>query len=79
MVFNRFMQTPEIIDLELDRQRTEAKVLIDSEGGVNTLALKLDYSVQRVQNWLSRGIPADVKLEHPEVFLRHLMRKTVKA
>jgi hypothetical protein len=33
------------------------------------LNLKQKGSVQRVQNWYLRGIPAKVKLQYPEVFL----------
>lgn len=25
--------------------------------------------VQRVQNWIERGIPSQVKVEHPEIFI----------
>jgi hypothetical protein len=30
---------------------------------------KAQGGVQRVQNWLSRGIPSKVKLDHPHLFL----------
>lgn len=47
--------------------------LIADLGGPAKVAEILGYpkqgGVQRVQNWLSRGIPARVKLEHPEIFL----------
>jgi len=36
--------------------------------GVTKLATRLGYSVQRVQNWRDRGIPAQVRLDHPDVF-----------
>lgn len=36
--------------------------------GVKKLATRLGYSVQRVQNWRGRGIPAQVRLDHPDVF-----------
>ena len=48
--------------------------LIDSLGGPTKLAEILNYDkkvggVQRVQNWITRGIPSSVKIEHPEIFL----------
>lgn len=47
--------------------------LIMRAGGPAKLAAKLNYDkrsgVQRVHNWMTRGIPARVKLEHPEIFL----------
>lgn len=42
--------------------------LIDSLGGPTKVAALLGYSVQRVQNWKERGIPAQVRLDHPDVF-----------
>lgn len=48
--------------------------LISELGGPIKVAAKLGWnkagSVQRVQNWKHRGIPAAVKLEHPEMFLK---------
>lgn len=47
--------------------------LITHLGGPAKVAelLKYDKSggVQRVQNWLARGIPSKVKVDHPEIFL----------
>lgn len=41
-------------------------------GGPTKLAELLGYAkqggVQRVQNWMVRGIPSKVKLDHPEIF-----------
>ena len=53
------------------------KSLIERLGGPAKVAERLGYDkrkggVQRVQNWLSRGIPAAVKLQHPSIFLRKL-------
>ena len=52
------------------------KQLIQSLGGPANVAKTLGYDklggVQRVNNWMSRGIPSKVKLEHPEIFLRSL-------
>ena len=65
----------------LDDDRT----LIELLGGPAKLAEKLGYDkdggVQRVQNWLTRGIPAAVKLEHPDLFLPQFKpaRKPAKA
>lgn len=48
--------------------------LIKSLGGPAKVAEILGYEkhggTQRVQNWITRGIPPKVKLEHPELFLR---------
>lgn len=44
------------------------KDLIDSLGGSTKLAARLKCSVQRVQNWKERGIPPQVRLDHPDVF-----------
>jgi hypothetical protein len=38
--------------------------------GVTKLAKKLGMSPQRVQNWIYRGIPARVLLDHPKIFKR---------
>lgn len=51
--------------------------LIKELGGPTKLAELLGYDkasggVQRVANWATRGIPAKVKLDHPEIFLRTL-------
>jgi hypothetical protein len=50
-------------------------VVIHSLGGPAKVAelLGLDKQqggVQRVSNWLKRGIPASVKVEHQSIFLR---------
>lgn len=49
------------------------KEIIAFYGGPAKLAAILNYEkqggVQRIQNWLTRGIPAKVKLEHPRIFL----------
>lgn len=51
--------------------------LIRALGGPTKVAELLGYDkakggVQRVQNWIERGIPAKVKLDHPHIFLRAL-------
>ncbi|MDE1999934.1 MAG: hypothetical protein KGI52_13540 [Burkholderiales bacterium] len=60
---------------------TEDAKLIESLGGPSKVAELLGYDkdggVQRVHNWIERGIPPKVKLEHPEIFLSDL--KTGKA
>ncbi len=59
--------------LESDRQ------LIQDLGGPTQLAKRLGFqkpgSVQRVQNWIVRGIPPAVKLAHPDLFLTTIKRK----
>lgn len=49
------------------------KEIINELGGVKKLVELLGYDkkcggYQRVANWLKRGIPAEVKLEHYELF-----------
>jgi len=53
--------------------------LINALGGPAAVARLLGFprvpGTQRVHNWLSRGrIPSDVKLLHPDIFLRHLSK-----
>lgn len=49
------------------------ELLIKSLGGPTKVAKLLGYDkfggAQRVSNWMRRGIPAKVKLEHPNIFL----------
>lgn len=45
------------------------KELIMKLGGVNVVSSYLGLSYQCVFNWLSRGIPAQVKLDHRDIFL----------
>lgn len=35
------------------------------------LKLKKPGAAQRVQNWLTRGIPAAIKVKHANIFLRN--------
>ena len=44
------------------------KEIIDSLGGSTKVAARLGRSVQCVQNWKKRGIPARIRLNHPDVF-----------
>lgn len=57
-------------------ESTPDSALIDSLGGTSKLAEALGYhdkgGPQRVSNWRVRGIPADVKLSRPDLFLRDL-------
>ena len=69
------------ITMQTERTMTEDAKLIESLGGPSKVAELLGYDkdggVQRVHNWIERGIPPKVKLEHPEIFLSDL--KTGKA
>lgn len=47
--------------------------LIERLGGVSAVVRETGYSVQRVSNWLKRGIPAEEKINFPELFLPHLV------
>ena len=49
--------------------------IIDFHGGPAKLAQLLGVSQQRVCNWRTRGIPAFIKLQSPEIFLRDLLGK----
>lgn len=52
------------------------KKLIALLGGPTVLSKRLGLnSPQRVHNWLTRGIPASVKLLHPKVFLNKRLQK----
>lgn len=54
--------------------------LIRQLGGPSKVAELLNFpkqgGAQRVQNWMTRGIPSKVKLEHQDIFL--VDRKTKK-
>lgn len=58
--------------------------LIESLGGpakvARLLGLPTKGGVQRVHNWMTRGIPSKVKLENPELFLMaHAKRARAEA
>jgi hypothetical protein len=57
----------------------EDQALIKKLGGPRAVSDLLGYErdggVQRVQNWMSRGIPASIKLAHPDLFLPGLDTK----
>ena len=50
--------------------------LIKSLGGPTKVAQALcsdpPVSVQRVQNWLTRGIPSHIKVKYPQMFMPEL-------
>jgi len=58
----------------MPRQTHPDWILITDLGGpvkvADLMKLATKGGVQRVQNWKYRGIPASVKLQHPELFLR---------
>lgn len=49
--------------------------LIDSLGGPSRVAAILGTSPQRVSNWIKRGIPAQMKVDHPELFMPRARKK----
>jgi hypothetical protein len=56
------------------------KSLIKTLGGPAKVARLLGYvpnkgGTQRVQNWLSRGIPFEVKVKHRDIFLCETEKK----
>lgn len=51
------------------------KDIIEKLGGPTKVAELLGFDKkkggsQRVQNWMTRGIPPKVKLDHPHIFLK---------
>jgi len=46
------------------------KRLLNSLGSYSSIARKLGKSPQCVFNWSKRGIPAAIKLKHPDLFLK---------
>lgn len=55
-------------------RKTEERVKADANliaalGGAGQVASMLGYKVQRVSNWVTRGIPADEKIGRPDLFL----------
>ena len=63
-------------------RRMNENDLIDSLGGPAALARLLGFlpasGTQRVHNWKARGIPAYIKVAHPELFMPDLMAKLRK-
>lgn len=53
------------------------KTRIEQLGGATRVAEMLGYDkdggVQRVHNWITRGIPAAVKVQRPDLFMPELM------
>lgn len=50
----------------------DAKLILQLGGPTKVAALigeNKPGSVQRVQNWITRGIPAQVKVNHPHLFM----------
>jgi hypothetical protein len=59
-----------------EHQLQSDKDLIARLGGPTTLAMLLGFtSAQRVHNWLKRGIPSNVKLAYPKIFLKKIGKK----
>ncbi len=50
---------------------TDAEIIYHYGGAAkfaSLLGLEKTGSIQRVSNWITRGIPAEVKLKHPDLF-----------
>lgn len=47
---------------------TSAEQLIERAGGSAALSRLTGYSVQRINNWKQRGIPAAAKVRFPHLF-----------
>jgi hypothetical protein len=54
----------------MDKKLHPDAPLITGLGGPTKVAKRLGFTPQRVQNWLERGIPPAVKVEHPRLFLK---------
>lgn len=56
--------------------------LIKTLGGPAAVAKLLGFELaggtQRVSNWIRRGIPAEIKVKHPDIFLGIKPRKPRK-
>ena len=67
------------LNMMFNSSTMEDKTRIKELGGPAKVAELLGYDkaggVQRVQNWVARGIPAKVKVEHPDLFLRSTKRR----
>lgn len=76
VVFNAGMDTNDTLP-HLDWQ------LIERLGGASKVARLLGYSekggAQRVHNWKSRGIPPEVKLQRPDLFLADLLKQATSS
>ena len=60
-----------VFNTAMDKLHPDA-ALIDAHGGPAEVARKLclnGFGTQRVFHWRTRGIPAQVKLAHPDLFL----------
>lgn len=60
--------------------KSDAKLIRDL-GGPTRVAEILGYDkaaggVQRVQNWLTRGIPSHVKVQRPDLFMQIKQKKS---
>ena len=59
---------------------SDKQVILDL-GGISAVARLLKTSPQRVWNWTKRGIPARMKIAHPELFLKdkkHMTKAKMK-
>jgi hypothetical protein len=58
---------------------TDDQKLIQELGGPLKVAELLGFEkyggVQRVQNWVTRGIPAQIKVDYPHIFMRDAQSK----
>ena len=56
----------------MDQKQIDAKLIADLGGPVavaTLLGFEKEGGVQRVQNWIARGIPAAVKVARPDLFM----------
>jgi hypothetical protein len=61
-----------VFNFGMDKKTTDWKIITDL-GGPSKVSDLLGFprvgGQQRVQNWKKRGIPAQVKVDHPQLFL----------
>lgn len=61
------------------KKKNDDAILIHNMGGPAEVARKLGYKkggTQRVFNWITRGIPAEIKLNHQDIFLGESVRRS---
>lgn len=72
-----------VCNLRMNQIEQDAK-LIEKLGGPARVAERLNLDkraggVQRVSNWIRRGIPSDVKLAHPDLFLPQFTARSTES
>lgn len=64
-----------VLFIGVNMEISKDKEVIQALGGSTKIAVLLGFKKQRVQNWTVRGIPSDVKLKYPHLFLNPNINK----